>query len=62
MTPRYSFEGWLKDKHAQTYTGTDDAMPDAFDAWLADLDNEAVIGLGEQYGDWVALQEAKKSV
>ena len=29
-----TFEDYLKDKHADGYTGTDDDMPDSFDSWV----------------------------
>lgn len=32
-----TFENFLKEIHAVTYTGIDDSMPDAFDNWLASL-------------------------
>lgn len=46
-----TFLEFLKEHHATTYIGTDDDMPDAFDSWLAQLDGEEYIDLGEQYGD-----------
>lgn len=32
-----TFEDYLKTVHASDYTGTDDDMPDAYDAWLSEL-------------------------
>ena len=42
-----NFEDYLKEIHAEDYHGTDDAMPDSFDAWLKGLDTEEVM----QYAD-----------
>lgn len=32
-----TFADFLREKHAEDYQGTDDDMPDAFDAWLGNL-------------------------
>lgn len=45
-----TFEEFLKEKHARTYTGTDDAMPEAFDAWLEGLSVD----------EWIAYRQAYK--
>ena len=29
-----TFEEYLKEKHSETYMGTDDSMPEAFENWL----------------------------
>ena len=31
-----TFEDFLKEKHAEQYTGLDDEMPDDYDEWLYD--------------------------
>ena len=45
-----TFEDFLKELHAVKYTGTDDDMPEAFDAWLGELDVEALLRIGHTYG------------
>lgn len=35
-----TYEDYLQEKHAKNYTGTDDDMPDNFDAWVSNLDSE----------------------
>lgn len=37
------FEEYLKEQHAKSYHGTDDAMLDAFRNWLANLDTEEIM-------------------
>lgn len=51
MKLHQSFEDYLKDQHAADYIGTDDAMPDAFDHWLTELDIESMLAYGDQYGE-----------
>ena len=55
MKPK-SFEDYLKDFHAEDYHGTDDDMPDAFDAWLGALDTDEFI----QFADRALEQERAK--
>ena len=43
------FERYLRDKHAEQYTGTDDFMPDDFEDWLCDLDIDDVIALANEW-------------
>ncbi len=43
-----TFEDYLKDVHAENYTGTDDDMPDSFDTWLTELQVDTLI-------DWAQL-------
>ena len=45
-----TFEDFLKELHAKSYTGTDDDMPEAFDAWLGELDVYTLIRCGHGYG------------
>lgn len=40
LTPQQ--EERLKEVHMQTYTGTDDDAPDAYEAWLEELDCETL--------------------
>lgn len=39
----FTFEDYLKTIHAEDYTRTDDDMSDAFETWLADLDQDELI-------------------
>lgn len=43
-------EEFLKEKHAEQYTGLDDDMSDAFDNWMMDLDVDEWIMYGDMYG------------
>lgn len=45
-----NMEEFLKVKHAEDYMGTDDDIPDAFDAWLLNLDVDEWIMYGDMYG------------
>lgn len=38
-----TFEDFLKDKHSENYTGTDDNMPEAFESWSGELGWEALM-------------------
>lgn len=51
------FEDYLKDAHAEEYTGTDDDMPDAYDNWLGELDGEEYI----KYADLYAIEVRRHS-
>lgn len=51
--PIYPFEDFLKEKHAEDYHGTDDDMPDAFEAWVTDMQVDDLIGLGNQFGNMI---------
>jgi hypothetical protein len=42
-------EDFLQNKHAEDYMGTDDDMPDSFDAWLQNLDVDEWIKLADEY-------------
>lgn len=42
-----SFEDFLKEKHAADYHGTDDDMPDAFEAWLERLQIDEMLHFGQ---------------
>ena len=39
------FNSYLSYIHAQDYTGLDDSMPDAFDEWLSEINNEQMLEL-----------------
>ena len=43
MNKPFTFIDFLKEIHAEDYHGTDDDMPDDFDNWLVELDNEELI-------------------
>lgn len=44
-----TFEDFLKECHAEDYHGTDDDMPDAFDAWMGDRDVQEICDYAERY-------------
>ena len=44
-----TFEDYLKTRHAEDYIGKDDDMPDSFDSYLEDLDNEEMIKLADAW-------------
>lgn len=44
-----TFQEYLQDKHAEEYMGFDDDMPDAFDAWLCDLEIDYVIEYAQEW-------------
>lgn len=43
------FLEFLSEKHANGYCGTDDNMPDAFNAWLENLDTSEVIDYADEW-------------
>lgn len=45
-----TFEEFLKEWHAKDYQGTDDGMPDAFEAWLEALEIGDIEQLANVYG------------
>lgn len=45
---RITFDEFLREKHAENYHGFDDDMPDAFDAWVGELEVEDVIDYAEE--------------
>lgn len=51
------FEDFLREKHGEIYTGTDDNMIDDYEEWLSDLDIEAWVTMGNWYGN-IKFQEA----
>jgi len=42
------FEEYLQEVHAKNYMGTDDNMPDDFERWLGELDNNDLIDLANK--------------
>lgn len=44
------FEEFLQNKHAELYIGLDDEMPDSFNNWVSELDDEDWIALGNEFG------------
>jgi hypothetical protein len=43
-----TFEDYLKTVHAEDYHGTDDDMPDAYDAWLGELSADDFIKYADE--------------
>lgn len=48
---KITFDQFLKEMHAEQYTGTDDDMCDDYDNWLEQFDATAMMGLAESYGE-----------
>ncbi len=46
-------EEYLKNVHARNYTGTDDDMPDSFEAYLVNLDVDEWIKLADEYVEYI---------
>lgn len=46
-----TFEEYLMEKHAEDYHGLDDDMPDAFEAWVSNLDSQEVGEYAEEWGE-----------
>lgn len=44
-----TFEEYLKEKHSETYMGTDDSMPEAFDNWVSGLDIDDTIDYADNF-------------
>ena len=44
-----TFEGFLIEKHAKQYVGTDDDMADDFDSWIEGLDQEQLMKYADKY-------------
>jgi hypothetical protein len=45
-----TFEEFLQNKHSEDYHGLDDDMPDAFEAWMSQLDVAEVEEYAEEWG------------
>lgn len=58
MKNKELFEDYLKERHADAYTGTDDDMPDDFERWLEELTLDEVIEYGNEFG--TKLSDLKK--
>jgi hypothetical protein len=43
------FEKYLQSIHAADYIGTDDDMPEAYEAWVSELDVAQVLEYAESY-------------
>ena len=54
------FEDYLKDEHMEAYHGTDDDAPDAYEAWLSEMDMDILIKYADVYGAKCALQSVKE--
>lgn len=52
------FEEYLKDIHAKGYMGTDDDMPESFERWLENLDNNDLV----EYGNKAMAQAGAKAL
>jgi hypothetical protein len=46
-----TFEAFLQEVHARDYMGIDDDMPDAFEAWVTELDNQELGEYAEEWGE-----------
>lgn len=51
-------EEYLQQIHAENYTGTDDDMPDSFEAYLANLSVDEWIKLSDKYAEHLAKNTA----
>jgi hypothetical protein len=56
-----SFEDFLKYLHDETFTGTGDDAPEAFDTWLADFDGETWMECAEDYAKSELLKFANEA-
>ena len=50
-----SFEQYLMDSCWEAEGILDDDMPDAFNAWLADLDIDEIMVYAEQWGEYIQM-------
>lgn len=53
---KYPFEEYLQYIHSLDYLGTDDNMPDAFNDWLGDLEEEDYIEHGNVFAKMLLEQ------
>lgn len=44
-----NFEEYLQQLHAESYIGTDDDMPEAFEAWLEQFDVAEILEMVAKY-------------
>jgi hypothetical protein len=59
------FEEFLKEWHAEDYIGTDDDMPEAFDAWLESLEPQTLMMLADaamEKAHLAGFREAKEII
>lgn len=54
-----TFEDFLKDWHAKYYHGTDDDMPDAYEAWLYEVGTDGIIRLADVFGKEMEIRGIK---
>lgn len=57
------FGDWLREWHMRDYQGTDDDAPDAFDAWVSEMNVDDLIKLGSlamRESELRGFNEAKK--
>jgi hypothetical protein len=45
-----TFEEYLQEKHMENYHGTDDDSPDAYEAWITDMQVDDLIQYGQEFG------------
>jgi hypothetical protein len=50
------FEDYLRDIHAVDYTGLDDDMPDHFDNWISQLENEELLAHANKFGQLLIIK------
>lgn len=51
-----NFEDYLRDIHAEDYSGLNDDMAEDFDDWLSELDGEDYIEYGNEYGKYLTKE------
>lgn len=49
LLKQINMEKYLQEKHAETYIGIDDNMPDDFDRWLLEIEVEEWILLADRF-------------
>jgi hypothetical protein len=57
-----NFEDYLIEIHANQYVGLDDDMPDAFDAWLCDMDRDDLIDYCDKYAEIVRVRTLNETI
>lgn len=55
------FEEYLESVHSADYHGTDDDMPDSFDAWISEKDGADMKELAESFAD-ILVRKVKVEV
>jgi hypothetical protein len=45
------FEDYLSEKHAESYNGCDDNMPDSFESWCGELGWEEIMQYADDWRD-----------